>query len=99
MDLEKELTKLEKYMKKQGREELVRELRNLDNEERRQRLMKQAVLEQEIADTKIKESEKPEIIEAKDTIKEFNATYREQLQMSKKISRLIHLLIEDSGKV
>ncbi len=99
MDLEKEITKLEKFLVKQGRQTLIQELRSLDNDDRRQRLMKQAIHEQEIADTKEKEAQKENIMQAKAVIKEFNATYWEQLQMSKKISRFLHLLNEDSGKV
>jgi hypothetical protein len=98
MNLETELTKLEKFLVKQGRPELILELRALGNDDRRQRLMKQAVLEQEIFDTKDKESQKPQIQEAKTIIKEFNALYSEQLKMTRKIARFIHLLIEDSGK-
>lgn len=96
MDLEKEMTKLERYLIKQGRQDLVNELRDLDNDERRQRLMKQAVLEQEILDTKAKDTK---LQDAKDEARSLAATYNEQTRMSKKISRFIHLLIEDSGKL
>ena len=98
MDLEKEIVKLERYLIKQGRENLVQELRKLDNDDRRQRLMKQAVLEQEIMDTKAKEADKDPVSKAKAIVREHNATYNEQKRMSQKISRFIHLLIEDSGK-
>jgi hypothetical protein len=95
-DLEKEITKLERYLNRQGRSELVQQLRNLDNDDRRQRLMKQAVHEQEIQDTKQKDGD---LKKAKDLARDLNATYTEQLRMNKKISRFIHLLIEDSGKI
>lgn len=96
MDLEKELTKLEKYLVKQGRVDLVQELRSLDNDSRRERLMKQAVHEQEILDTKEKDEE---LKKAKEQARFLAASYNEQTRMVKKISRFIHLLIEDSGKV
>lgn len=96
LDLEKEITKLERYLRKQGRDELVQELRSLDNEDRRNRLMKQAVHEQEIMDTKAKDEK---LKEAKAEASALNGIYNEQLRMNKKISRFIHLLIEDSGKV
>lgn len=96
LDLEKEITKLEKYLVKQGREALIRELRGLKNDDRRQRLMKQAVYEQEIMDTKANDQK---LQAAKDELKELNSVYNENLRMNKKISRFIHLLIEESGKV
>lgn len=96
MDLEKELTKLERYLKKQGREELVKELRTLDNDDRRQRLMKQAVYEQEIMDAKANDRK---LQAAKEEARDLGAVYNENLRMNKKISRFIHLLVEESGKV
>lgn len=96
MDLEKELTKLEKYLTRQGRTDLINDLRNLDNDERRQRLMKQAVYEQEIMDAKAKDEG---LKAAKTVAKDLGAVYNENLRMNKKISRLIHLMIEDSGKI
>jgi hypothetical protein len=96
LDLEKEITKLEKYFVKNGRQEFVQELRSLDNDQRRDRLMKQAVHEQEIMDAKANDKE---LQAAKDLAKDLGAVYNENLRTNKKISRLIHLLIEDSGKV
>jgi hypothetical protein len=97
-DLEKEITKLEKYFKKNGREELLNELRNLDNASRRKRIMDQAILEQEITDTKKKNAEKDPVKSALSVIKEHNRMFSEQKRVSQKLSRLLHLLIEDSGK-
>lgn len=99
MDNEKEITKLERYLKRQGREELIKELRGLDNDDLRQRLMKQAVHEQEIADTKAKAADKDPVANAKSVVREHNATFGEQKRMCQKISRFIHLLIDDSGKI
>mgnify|MGYP000853856142 FL=1 len=98
-DLEKEITKLERYFKRNGRDELVTELLNMSNDKRRERLMKQAILEQEITDTKKKAEEKEPVANAKAVIREHNATFSEQTRYSRKISRFLHLLIEDSGKV
>jgi hypothetical protein len=95
VDLEKEITKLEKYLNKQGRSELVQELRRLGNDDRRGRLLAQAVHEQEIFDTKEKDQD---LKDAREKARELNASYSEQLRMLKKISRFIHLLIEESGK-
>lgn len=96
MDLEKEMTKLERALLKDGRKELVEELRSLDNDARRERLMKQAIYEQEVQDTKNKD-EKLKSARAMASFE--NSKYTDQIRMSKKIARYIHLLIEDSGKV
>lgn len=96
MDLEKEITKLERYLIKQGRADLVKELQNLSNDDRRNRLMKQAVYEQEIMDAKANDSG---LIAAKEEARSLGSVYNENLRMNKKISRYIHLKIEDSGKV
>lgn len=95
-DLEKEITKLERYLNRQGRGDLCKELRQLNNDHRRARLLKQAVHEQEIMDTKAKDAK---LSAAKELARDLGAVYNEQKRMSQKISRFIHLLIEDSGKV
>ena len=98
-DLEKEITKLEKKFIRDGRQSLVTELRNLTNEQRRDRLKQQAILVQEIIDNKSKAADEPEMADAISRVKEHNAMFREQVEASKRISRFVHLLIEDSGKV
>lgn len=95
-DLELERTKLEKYLVKNGRLNLVQELRGLDNDSRRQKLMKQAVYEQEIMDAKANDED---LQLAKSRARDLSSVYNENLRMNKKISRFIHLIIEDSGKV
>lgn len=106
MDLEKEITKLEKKFVKDGRTELVQELRNLTNDQRRERLKLQAIVMQEIIDSKAKAERDLELKvpvrslrEAISTVKEHNSLFREQMDAAKRLSRFIHLLIEDSGKV
>lgn len=106
MDLEKEITKLEKKFIRDGRESLVRELRSLTNEQRRDRLKQQAILMQEIADNKAKAEQELELKipvrslkEAISTVKEHNSLFREQVDAAKRLSRFIHLLIQDSNKV
>lgn len=90
---EKEVIKLEKYLRKQGRDELIQSLRACSDTEKRARLLQQAVLEQEITDTKDRDEK---LKEANDKSKELNATYSEQTRVCRKISRFIHLLIGDS---
>lgn len=105
-DLVKEITKIEKKFIRDGRESLVRELRNLSNEQRRDRLKAQAILMQEIIDSKAKAERELELKlpvnslrEAISTVKEHNSLFREQTDAAKRLSRFIHLLIEESGKV
>lgn len=99
MDLEKEITKLERKLTKDGRANLVQELRSLTNDQRRERLKQQAILAQEIVDSKDKAAKQPDMAEAISKVKDHNALFREQSDNCKRIARFIHLLIEDSGKV
>lgn len=99
IDMEKEITKLERKFIKDGRENLVNELRKLTNDQRRERLKAQAILAQEITDNKVKAAQKEDVANAISKVKEHNATYREQSDGCKRIARFLHLLIEDSGKV
>lgn len=106
IDLEKEITKLEKKYTRDGRLEFIRELRSLTNEQRRDRLKQQAILMQEIIDNKAKAEQELELKvpvkslrEAISTVKDHNSLFREQADAAKRLSRYIHLLIEESGKV
>jgi hypothetical protein len=98
-DLEKEITKLERKFNRDGRESLVKELRGLTNDQRRERLKQQAILAQEITDNKDKASRVPETAEAISKVRDHNSLFREQSDNCKRIARFIHLLIEDSGKI
>lgn len=98
-DVEKEITKLEKKFVRDGRESLVRELRNLPNDQKRERLKQQAILMQEIIDNKAKAAGETKTKSAIDQVKEHNSMFREQMDGAKRISRLIYLLIEESGKI
>lgn len=98
-DLEKEITKLERKFIRDGRDSLVQELRKLNNDQRRDRLKGQAILAQEITDSKEKASRVPETAEAISKVREHNGLFREQSDNCKRIARFIHLLIEESGKI
>lgn len=99
VDAEKEIVKLERKLIREGRENLVQELRKLSNDQRRDRLKQQAILAQEIIDNKAKAAEVEETAAAISAVREHVATYREQSDCCKRISRFLHLLIEDSGKI
>lgn len=91
-ELEKEMTKLEKYLKKQGRNELVQELHGLKSDQLKSRLLGQAMHYQEIMDTKAIDEK---LTDALELVKSLRASYNEQLRMNKKISRFISLLLKD----
>jgi hypothetical protein len=94
MDNELELTKLEKYFRKEGRYTLVEELRRLSREELGTRLQGQAKHLQDIIDTKAKDEK---LKAAKEDVREYSETYNRQKRMCDKISRLIHLIVQEQG--
>lgn len=94
-DLEKEIVKLERYLLRQGRDELIRELRSLDVKKLENRLLGQAKHEQEIMDTKANDQK---LKEAKEQARDYNSVYTEQLRMNKKIARFISLLMKEQGQ-
>lgn len=105
IDLEKEITKLERKYTKDGRLEFIKELRSLTNDQRRDRLKQQSILMQEIIDNKSKAEQELELKipvrslrEAIATVKDHNSLFREQMDSAKRLSRYIHLLIQESGK-
>jgi hypothetical protein len=93
-DLEKEVTKLEKYLIRNGRSELVVELRRLDLEQLKKRIQDQAIYKQESITARQKDEG---LSEAKAKAKEMAAPYNESIRMNDKISRFISLLMGESG--
>lgn len=93
-DLEKEATKLEKYLIRNGRSELVLELRRLNLEQLKKRIQDQAIFKQESITARQKDEG---LKNAKDQARELAAPYNESIRMNDKISRFISLLMEDSG--
>lgn len=89
---QKEIIKLEKYLRNQGRQDLVEVLREASPEELKRKLMEQAEHEQAIIDTKNNDDE---LKEAKEHARSLGAVYNEQVRMNKKISRFVHLLLND----
>jgi hypothetical protein len=94
LSLEKELTKLERYFVKNGRHDLVAELRRSNREQLHERLKKQAVHLQEIADSKAKDDK---LKAARNDVADLSAPYRESKTMCERISRLIHLIVQEQG--
>lgn len=93
-DLEKEATKLEKYLIRNGRSELVVELRRLGLDQLKKRMQDQAIHRQECITARQKDEG---LKEAKEKARELAAPYNESIRMCDKISRFVSLLMEDSG--
>ncbi len=91
-ELEKEATKLEKYLNKQGRETLVTEIKGLTAEELKKRVQDLALYRQEIFNTKANDIKLQDVAEEK---KGLEAPYKEQVRMNDKITRFASLLLKD----
>lgn len=92
--LEKEITKLERYFVKNGRHELVAELRRSNREQLHERIKKQAIHLQEIADAKANDEK---LKAARADVSDLSAPYNDSKTMCNRISRLIHLIVQEQG--
>lgn len=93
-DSEKEITKLERYLIKQGRQDFITEMRHgtpLIREAKRLNLAKHL---QEIISTQASDKELNEVNAKRSQLR---APYLEQKKMNEKFSRFVHLLAEESG--
>ena len=91
---EKEVTKLERYLKRNGSPNLVEDLRRLSLEQLKKRMQDQAIHKQ---DTITEKQNDEKLNKLKDQVREMNATYNEQIRMNDKISRFVSLLMKDLG--
>lgn len=91
---EKELTKLERYLKRNGSPNLVEDLRRLSLEQLKKRIQDQAIHKQ---DTITEKQNDEKLNTLKDQVGEMNRTYNDQIRMNDKISRFISLLMKDLG--
>ena len=92
--LEKETTKLEKYLEKQGRKDFIEAVRGASPETLDSKLLALAKHNQEISNTKASDEK---LIEASVSKKVLEAPYREQLNMNKKMSRFIALIMKEQN--
>lgn len=92
-ELVKEVTKLEKYLIREGREELVQELRRMGSDELKNKLKEYALYKQDLLDFKANDKK---LQDAKELVKELNAPHNENIRMNDKISRFIGLVIKDN---
>ena len=93
-DQEKESTKLEKYLIRQGRQELVLELRQASKDLLKKKIQDQAIYKQETISARQADEG---LKEAKAKAREMAAPYNESIRMNEKLSRFISLLMEDAN--
>ncbi len=94
MDLEKEITKLEKYLIKEDRKEFILEMRRGTPQTRDAKLLSLAKHKQEIVNTMAKDEELKTINSKRS---ELQAPYNEQKRMNDKLSRFVHLIAKEEG--
>lgn len=93
-ELEKESTKLEKYLEQQGRESLIRELRSLDKTHLLAKTLEYAKYRQDILDFKANDKELQDTTKKK---AELMAPHTENLRMNDKIARFINFLLKEKS--
>jgi hypothetical protein len=92
--LEKERTKLERYLKKNASPNLVEDLAHLNLEQLKKRIQDQAIHKQ---DTITSKQGDDDLNKLKDQVRERNSYWNDQIRMNDKISRYISLLMKDLG--
>lgn len=94
-DLEKEVTKLERYLRNQKDADFIIELRRLSPDQLKERIKQQALYRQETITAKQNDKE---LRDAKSTASNMAYPYNQSLRMNDKISRFISLLLTESGQ-
>ncbi len=92
-DLEKEVTKLEIYLRKNNRQDFIDEMRNAGPEQLDAKMLSLAKHKEEVANTRARDEE---LKASKAKTKELNAPYNEQLRMNAKLSRFVSLMMQES---
>lgn len=91
-DQEKEVTKLEKALIKDGRKAFVQEMRHSSILQLEAKLLSLAKHSQEITNTKNRDGE---LLAAKQRKSELEAPYREQATYNQKLARFVSLVLKD----
>jgi hypothetical protein len=94
LTLEKETTKLEKYLIKHGREDFISEIRAASADALNAKMLGLAKHSQEIANTKANDEK---LIEAAERKRGLEAPYREQKKMNAKLTRFVALIMKEQG--
>ena len=92
--LEKETTKLEKYLVKQGRKDFIDEMRAASPETLNAKLLALAKHNQEIKNTMAKDDK---LQEAKERKKDLEGVYKDQTKMNDKLARFVALVMKENG--
>lgn len=91
-DLEKEVTKLERYLRKNNRQDFIDEIRAASEDVLDQKMLGLAKHREAIADTRAADDE---LKVAKLKAKDLAAPYSEQLRMNAKLTRFISLVMQE----
>ncbi len=91
-DQEKEVTKIEKALIRDGREDFVLEMKRADISQLEAKLLELAKHAQEIQNTKDRDDE---LIQARRKKSDLEAPYREQTRYNKKLARFVALTLKD----
>lgn len=89
-----ERTKLEKFLKNQGRQDFIDDVVNMSREQLDDKMLRLAKHREEIQSTKNKDQE---LIQVKEKKKMLEAPYREQKKMNDKLARYVMLVMQDRG--
>lgn len=92
--LEKETTKLEKFLINEGREDFINEMRAGDEDRLNKKLLSLTKHRQEILSSR---AEDEDLKRAKEEVKGLDAPYKEQLKMNEKLTRFVSLVMKDKG--
>lgn len=94
LTLEKETTKLEKYLVKQGRKDFIEEIRGASPETLNAKMLGLAKHAQEISNAKADDR----VLEAASQHKkDLEAPYRDQKKMNAKLVRFVALIMKENG--
>ncbi len=94
LTLEKERTKLEKYLKKNARENLVTEINVMNKDQLQKRLLDQQIEKQKEITLK---NNNDKLNSLKDQLREQTAVHNERIRMNDKISRFVSLVLEEKS--
>lgn len=92
--LEKETTKLERYLIKEGRKDFIDEIRAASLGTLDQKMLGLAKHREEIRNTKANDEA---LNDAKERAKDLGAPYRDQLRMNEKLTRFVSLIMKENG--
>lgn len=94
LSLEKETTKLEKYLKERDRGDFIDAIRSADFLTLDAKLLGLAKHREEIKNTKARDND---LKKASETKKNLEAPYREQMRMNEKLARFVALIMQEKG--